>query len=83
MTISILKILKQSKIVLNKLPNLSTSDVLIEYQQSLISQYLLADIKATNKAIRFYLTSLTTKCLAYIRYKQEKQSADYGATKCC
>lgn len=80
---AMLKILKQSQAVLNKLSDLATRDVLIEYKQTLTSQYPIADIKTTAKAIKVYLAPLTTECLAAIRHEQEKAGDDCCAQSCC
>ena len=76
----ILKILSQSGIVLDKLPNLKNSEVIIEYKEELTSQYRIARIEQTDQqAVKIYLKSSETQCLAAIRYEQESSNGE----SCC
>ena len=58
---TILKILRQSDVVLDKLPNLQSTDVIIEYKEGLTSQYPIASIEQTNQTVKIYLESLENK----------------------
>lgn len=74
-----LKILSQSSVVLNKLPNLQKTDVIIEYKEELTSQYPIERIEHTDQEIKIYLKSSETQCLAAIRHEQDK----VGGESCC
>lgn len=76
---TILKILSHSDIVLDKLPDLKSADVIIEYKEELTSQYPIAHIEQTDQVIKIYLKSSETQCLATIRHKKEKT----GSESCC
>lgn len=76
---TILKILNHSKVVLNKLPNLPNTDVIIEYKEVLTSQYPIAHIEQIDQVVRVYLKSSETQCLAAIRHEQEKSAGK----SCC
>jgi hypothetical protein len=72
------KIIKQSSVVLDKLPNLQSSSIVVEYKEELTSQYQISEMEIRSNVIKFYLKMIETQCLAAIRYEQEKNS-----TSCC
>jgi hypothetical protein len=76
---TILKILSHSDVVLNKLSDLQSADVIIEYKDVLTSQYPIADIEQTDHAVKIYLKPSETQCLAAIRHEQAKT----GSESCC
>lgn len=80
---AILKILKQSGAVLDRLPDLQNSEVVIEYKDDLTSQYHISGIEATDKAIQFYLNGVETRCLAALRHEQEKADDDACCKRQC
>lgn len=76
---TVLKILSHSGVVLDKLLNLQSADVIIEYKDELTSQYPIARIEQTDQAVKIYLKLSETQCLAAIRHEKEK--SDGGS--CC
>lgn len=75
------KILQQSQPVLNLLPDLSHSEVMIEYKRDLISQYPIESIKETGTEINVFLGNLDTQCLAALRHEQDVRNQN--ASACC
>jgi hypothetical protein len=76
-----LKILSHSSVVLNKLPNLQKTEVLIEYKEGLTSQYPIQRIEHTDQEINIYLKPSETQCLAAIRHEQDKVGCK--SKSCC
>lgn len=76
---TVLKILSHCDVVLDKLPDLQSTDVIIEYKEELTSQYPIEHIEQTGQAVKIYLTSSETQCLSAIRHNKEKT----GSESCC
>jgi hypothetical protein len=76
---TVLKIMSHSGVVLDKLPDLRSAGVIIEYKDKLTSQYPIARIEQTAQAVKIYLKLSETQCLAAIRHEKEK--SDGGS--CC
>jgi hypothetical protein len=76
---TVLKILSHSNVVLDKLPNLQNTDVIIEYKEELTSQYPIERIEHTEQVIKIYLKPSETQCLAVRRHEKNKISGE----SCC
>jgi hypothetical protein len=75
------KILQQSQVVLNKLPELARREVMVEYQTEVAGLYAIGEIRVTDKEVVFELQAAKTQCLAALRHEQDKQ--DGAASACC
>lgn len=78
---TILSILKHSRVVLDKLPNLEDSNVFIEYQTETITQYPISRIEVLDEKIACFTKQLTTQCLAALRHEEELKKGN--TSDCC
>lgn len=74
---TVLKILNHSGAVLEKLPDLQSTDVIIEYKDVVPSQYPVARIEQTDQVVKIHLQASDTQCLAAVRHQQA------GRGVCC
>jgi len=74
---TVLKILSHSGVVLDKLPDLQSADVILEYKDDVPSQYPIARIEQTDQVVKIHLQASETQCLAAIRHQQA------GKGSCC
>ncbi|MDG4812634.1 DUF6428 family protein [Hydrogenovibrio sp. 3SP14C1] len=75
------KILQQSQPVLNKIQQLESCEVMIEYQTMLTALYSIREMKNTEAEIIFFLEATKTQCLAALRHEQEKKQG--YESSCC
>ena len=74
---TVLKIMNHSSAVLEKLPDLQSADVIVEYKDGVPSQYPVARIEQTDKVVKIHLQASDTQCLAAVRHQQA------GKGSCC
>ena len=74
---TVLKILSHSGVVLDKLPDLQSADVILEYKDDVPSQYPIARIEQTDQVVKIHLQASETQCLAAVRHQQA------GGGACC
>lgn len=67
---AVLKILNHSEVVLDKLPDLPSADVILEYKEDVPSQYPITRIEQTDQLVKIHLQASETQCLAAIRHQQ-------------
>ena len=74
---TVLKILSHSSVVLDKLHDLPSAEVILEYKDDVPSQYPIARIEQTDEVVKIHLKTSETQCLAAVRHQQA------GKGSCC